>query len=65
MVFIGKILLIRYTINQCSIVCCPIQCNFYCSVSHSCDICLCVYNKMGKVGESVYINKTIEIDIYV
>ena len=24
-----------------------------------------VCNKMGKVGESVYINKTIEIDIYV
>ena len=28
MVFIRKILLIKYTINQCSIVCCPIQCNF-------------------------------------
>ena len=33
-------------------MCCPIQCNFYCSISHSCDICVC--NKMGKL-EKVFI----------
>ena len=40
-------------------MCCPIQCNFYCSISHSCDICVC--NKMGKLGESVkvYIYKDV------
>ena len=82
MVFIGKILLIRYTINQCSIVCVG---KFYGSGTLLTSVLLCVVpfnatfiaplvtavtyvyvcNKMGKVGESVYINKTIEIDIYV
>ena len=82
MVFIGKILMIRHTINQCSIVCVG---KFYWSDRLLTSVLLCVVlfnvtfiaplvtavtyvyvcNKMGKVGESVYINKTIEIDIYV
>ena len=32
-------------------MCCPIQCNIYCTISHSCDMCMCVIKwvKLEKV----------------
>ena len=57
MVFIGKILLIIVTIL-------PFNATFIAPLVTAVTY-VYVCNKMSKVGESVYINKTIEIDIYV